>query len=74
MSGGLHENHAITTWEPSQHFLEDRGKPSKTCVEICRSQDFSFIFTFHLTLVQADGLILWNPRVQDTTVSASPLL
>jgi hypothetical protein len=26
-SGGLHEKHAVATWEPSQHSLEDRGKP-----------------------------------------------
>jgi hypothetical protein len=23
-SGGLHEKHAVATWEPSQHLLEDR--------------------------------------------------
>jgi hypothetical protein len=30
-SGGLHEKHAVATWnlEPSQHLLEDRGKPRK---------------------------------------------
>jgi hypothetical protein len=30
-SRGLHEKHAIVTWtlEPSQHLLEDRGKPGK---------------------------------------------
>jgi hypothetical protein len=26
-SGGLHEKHAVATWEPSQHLLKDRGKP-----------------------------------------------
>jgi hypothetical protein len=26
-SRGLHEKHAVVTWEPSQHLLEDRGKP-----------------------------------------------
>jgi hypothetical protein len=29
--GGLHEKHAVQfgIWEPSQHLLEDRGKPRK---------------------------------------------
>jgi hypothetical protein len=27
--GGLHEKHAIATWEPSQHLLEARGEPMK---------------------------------------------
>jgi hypothetical protein len=29
--GELHEKHALAlgTWEPSQHLLEDRGKPRK---------------------------------------------
>jgi hypothetical protein len=25
--GGLHEKHAVTTWETSQHSLLDTGKP-----------------------------------------------
>jgi hypothetical protein len=28
-SGGLHEKRSVATWEPSQHLLEDRGKPIK---------------------------------------------
>jgi hypothetical protein len=28
-SGGLHEKHAVGTWEPSQRLLENRGKPRK---------------------------------------------
>jgi hypothetical protein len=26
---GLHEKQQLGTWEPSQHLLEDRGKPRK---------------------------------------------
>jgi len=36
-SGGLHEKHVVPnleSWEPSQHFLIDTGKPRKTCVEM----------------------------------------
>jgi hypothetical protein len=41
-SGGLHERHAIATWEPSQHSLVDTGKhmgkENAVCLLCCRGQ------------------------------------
>jgi hypothetical protein len=42
-SGGLHERHVITTWEPSQHSLVDTGKPRKTCVEVAGRRTFRIL-------------------------------
>jgi len=39
-SGGLHEKHVVTTWEPSQHLLLGIGKPRKTCVEVAGRRTF----------------------------------
>jgi hypothetical protein len=37
--GGLHEKHAVETWEPPQDFLEDRGKPTE--IHLHNTQQFS---------------------------------
>jgi hypothetical protein len=37
-SGGLHEKQAVETLRPSQHFLEDRGKPGTVAVLLASSQ------------------------------------
>ena len=41
--GGLHGKHVVATWncrEPSQHLLEDPGKPRKTRVEMAGHRTF----------------------------------
>ena len=42
-SGGLHEKHAVATWEswePSQHSLLDTEKPRETCAEVAGRRTF----------------------------------
>ena len=45
-SGGLHEKHAVATWnlvEPSQHLLIGTVKPRKTCVEVAGRGTFRIL-------------------------------
>jgi hypothetical protein len=32
--GGMHEKHAVVTWEPSQHLLKDRRETRKACLKL----------------------------------------
>jgi len=42
-SGGLHENHVVATWYPSQHLLLGTEKPRKTCVAVAGRRTFRIL-------------------------------
>ena len=42
-SGGLHEKHAMATWEPSEHLRLGIRKTRKTCVEVAGRRTFPIL-------------------------------